>query len=164
MAKVHDLDGFNEAKKLLKELDKVTQKKVVLSVLRKSSRPIINSAKSKVRPFSKRVARSIRFGQIRSAKKLAGSIKPRGKDAWFSHFLEFGTSGVVKKAGGYKRKSDNQAFTWVGKIARGKRYRVDQTEKPFMRPAIAEKKGETKRLINKGFIEDIQKLIKKYKK
>jgi HK97 gp10 family phage protein len=164
MAKVHDLDGYNEAKKMLQELDKVTQKKVVLSVLRKSSRPIINSAKSKVRPTSKRVASSIRFSQIRSAKKIAGSIKPRGKDAWFAHFIEFGTSGIVKKAGGYKRSSDNPAFGWVGKLARGRRYRVDQTEKPFMRPAIAEKKGETKRLINRGFIDDIQKLIKKFKK
>lgn len=164
MAKIHDLDGYNEAKKLLKELDKVTQRKVVLSVLRKSSRPIINSAKSKVRPYSKRIAKSIRFSQIRSAKKIAGSIKPRGKDAWFAHFVEFGTSGIVKKDGGYKRESDNPVFAWVGKIKRGDRYRKDQNEKPFMRPAIAEKKGETKRLINKGFIEDIQKLIKKFKK
>jgi HK97 gp10 family phage protein len=164
MAKVHELDGFREAEKMLKELDKVTQKKVVLSVLRKASRPIITSARAKVSGTSKRIAKSIRFSQIRSTKKLAGSIKPRGKDAWFSHFVEFGTSGIVGKPGGYKRESDNPAFGWVGKIPRGRKYREDQPAKPYMRPAIAEKKQETKDLLNKGFTEDINATIKKFKK
>jgi len=48
MARVSEIDGYKEATKVLKELDKVTQKKVVLSILRKASRPIINSAKAKV--------------------------------------------------------------------------------------------------------------------
>jgi len=164
MARVSEIDGYKEATKVLKELDKVTQKKVVLSILRKASRPIINSAKAKVAGTSKRLAKSIRFGQIRSAKKIAGSIKPRGKDAWYSHFIEFGTSGIVLKPGGYKRDSDNPAFGWVGTIQKGKRYREDQPAKPFMRPAISENKGRTEGLISKGFTEDIDKTINKFKK
>jgi len=165
MAKVHDIDGYKEAKHILKELDKVTQKKVVLSILRKASRPIINSAKAKVSGTSQRIAKSIRFSQIRYAKKIAGSIKPRGKDAWYSHFIEFGTSGIIKKAGGYKRDTDNPEFAaWVGKLGKGKRYRKDQPAKPFMRPAISENKSRTEALIQKGFTADINKTIIKFKK
>jgi HK97 gp10 family phage protein len=164
MANTSEIEGYKEAKKLLKELDKVTQKKVVLSVLRKASRPIITSAKSKIASKSKTIAKSIRFRQIRSTKKISGSIKPGGKDAWYPHFIEFGTSGIVKKSGGYKRESDNPAFSWVGRLGKGVRFRQDQQAVPFMRPAIAENKGQTKALLQKGFTEDIDKTIKKFKK
>jgi len=164
MAKVSEIDGYKEATRLLKKLDNVTQKKVVLSILRKASRPIIVAAKANVSGTSKRVAKSIRFAQIKSAKKIAGSIKPRGKDAWFSHFIEFGTSGIVTKPGGYKRESDNPAFGWVGNVQRGKKYREDQPAKPYMRPAISANKGKTEALISKGLKEDIDKTITKFKK
>jgi len=164
MANVHNIDGFKEAKKLLENLDKVTQKKVVLSILRKASRPIIKAAKWRIAPYSKRVAASIRFGQIRSAKKLAGSIKPRGKNAWYAHFIEFGTSGIIKKGGGYKRESDNKQFAWVGKLKRGSRFRIDQQAHPYMRPAIDENKVKTKSELNRLFKDDIEKTIKKFKK
>lgn len=164
MAKVSEIEGYKEAKKLLKELDAVTQKKVVLSILRKASKPMISNAKRRIASKSKRIARSIKFRQIRSAKKVSGSIKPGGKDGWFAHFLEFGTSGIIKKAGGYSRESDNPAFGWVGKLGKGRRFRKDQPAFPFMRPAIDATKNEVDSLINKGFKEDIDTTIKKFKK
>lgn len=164
MGNISQIEGYKEAKKLLDQLDKVTKKKVVLSVLRKASRPIIRDAKNRVASKSKRIAKSIRFRQIKQAKNIAGSIKPGGKDAFFAHFVEFGTSGIIKKSGGYKRESDNPDFGWVGGLKKGKRYRLDQPAFPFMRPAISANKGQTKQLLQKGFTEDIQKTIKKFKK
>jgi HK97 gp10 family phage protein len=161
MAKVSEIEGYKEAKKLLKELDATTQKKVVLSILRKASRPMISNARRRVASKSKRIARSIKFRQIRSAKKVSGSIKPT---AWFSHFIEFGTSGIIKKAGGTKRESDNPEFGWVGKLGKGRRFRKDMPAFPFMRPAIDATKDEVDSLINKGFKEDIDTTIKKFKK
>lgn len=103
--------------------------------------------------------------KIRTTKKVAASIKPGGRDAWFAHFVEFGTSGIIKKGGGYKRESDNPKFAkWVGKVGKGKRYRKDEKSFPFMRPAMDETKNITKELINKGFKEDINTTIKKFKK
>lgn len=162
--KVNEIEGYREAKKMLEQLDAVTQKKVVLSILRKASRPMISSARRRVSQKSKRIAKSIRLRQIKSAKKVAASIKPGGPDAWFAHFVEFGTSGIIKKGGGYKRESDNPQFAWVGKLGKGRRYRSDQPSFPFMRPAIDETKSQTDDLINKGFKEDINTTIKKFKK
>ena len=125
---------------------------------------MITSARRRVSQKSKRIARSIRLRQIKSAKKVGASIKPGGRDAWFAHFVEFGTSGIIKKSGGYKRESDNPQFAWVGKMGKGRRYRADQKAFPFMRPAIDETKATTENLINKGFKEDIETTIKKFKK
>lgn len=165
MAKLSKLDGYDEARAVIEKLDRVTQKKVVLSILRKASRPIVRSAQGKAQTVSVRMAKSIRFRQIRSAKKISGSIKPGGKDAWFAHFVEFGTSGIIKKGGGYKRESDNPAFArWVGKLARGARFRKDQPERPFMRPAIDEQESNTKNIMINSFKNEIQTVIRKFSK
>lgn len=160
---IHKLEGWEEARELLKDLDRKTRDKIVMIALRKSSKPIVNAAKNNIRGYSKTIASSIRARKIRRSKMLGVSIKPGGEKAWYAHFVEFGTSGIVLKAGGYTRESDKDEFKWVGMIPQGGRYRKDQPARPFMRPAIDSKKNVTKELLAKNFKKDIEESVKKHR-
>lgn len=159
-----NLEGYENAMKLLKEIDNKTKEKVVLKILVKATLPMRNAAKNNIKSYSKTLARSIRSKKIRKASKLGIAVKPSGKDAYFAHWVEFGTSGIVKKDGQYTRDRDNKTFAWVKKIKKGKRYRKDQEKRPFMRPAIDKTKSSTVKLLSKLFKDEIKELIEKYKK
>lgn len=167
------IEGFREAMKILDELPYKTKKKVIISILRKAVKPIVKEAQANVRNISDGTAKSI-GSQLTRGSKLGIKVKPRTtgkyKDYGFkAHWIEFGTSGIISKPGrkNFKtsRADDNPNFAvWVGKKKKGERYRVDQPAKPFMRPAIAAKKEEVKKLMKKLITEDIDKTIQKFKK
>lgn len=161
---IRKLEGYKEAMELLKQLDKKTADKVVLSLLRKASRPIIKAARRNVKDVSEETAKTIYARKIRKAKMLGVSIKPT---TWFAHFVEFGTSGIVGQGKkGYKRDyADNPLFAWVGKVQEGKRYRMDQPAKPFMRPAMDSQRAATNQALVNAFRKDlVEKTIEKYKR
>lgn len=162
--RVDGIEGYKDAMKLLKEVDNKTRDKIVLSLLRKSTIPMRQAARNNIKSYSKTLAKSIQTRKVRNARHLGISVKPSGRDAYFAHFVEFGTSGIVKKDGQYQRERDNKSFVWVKKIKSGQRYRKAQAKRPFMRPAIDKTKNTTIRLLTKLFITEIKKAIDKYKK
>lgn len=154
------IDGYNELSKLIDGLSASQSKSVVRSALRMASRPIIVSARDKVKGYSKTLASSItvnyqsREGDtigIGPKKKNQATISGDGiigatnkRDPWFAHFVEFGVSGV----GRFKR---------AGK----KRYRADQPARPFMRPAFDEKKQEVVENMAQSFRVALQNFLKR---
>jgi HK97 gp10 family phage protein len=163
--KVINLDGYKEAMELIKQLDKITAEKVVLSILRKSASPLVAKARSNIKGYSKTIAKDIKARKIKRAKNIGISVKP-GAKAWYAHFVEYGTSGIVQKPGGYFRKDayDVKFAMWVGKVKQGQRYRKDTEARPFMRPAIDSTKTIVEARLSKLLKEDLDKTIDKYKK
>jgi HK97 gp10 family phage protein len=67
-----------------------------------------------------------------------------GRNPWFAHFIEFGTSGI----GRFKKKGRT-------------RYREDQPARPFMRPAFEETKEEMMENFKTSVWESITKYLNK---
>lgn len=165
-----ELQGFDELEKLLGGLaTEAVNKKVVRSALRKAARPVIMAARRKVMNYSKTVGKSITINyQSRTGDTIGVGPKKSGKavdlgggeydisgikDPWFAHFIEFGTSGIGRfKTLDPKRKKRSRFAQTI------RRYRADQPERPFLRPAFE----ETKQQVTNEFGQNVSKAIDDY--
>lgn len=149
-----EIEGFAEMVKMLDQLPDKLQKQAILNIERKSTKPVIQAAKSKLLSYGsnyKKLASSIVNITAKSKNPIiyAGpSVKGRFKYiGYIARWVEYGTSGIIEKKGRSKSQPGNKnEFAWVGALKKGSRYRADQPDKPFMRPAIDEKKSAVKDL------------------
>jgi len=170
MAQGIRLDGIKELEKVLEGLSsKPYAKSIIKSGLRKASKPLIKSARSKVMAYSKTVGQSITINyQSRDGATIGiGPKRKNGKviaiegdtafvvgakDPWFAHYIEFGVSGI----GRFRKKKGAKAFSGT------RRYRADQPARPFMRPAFDETKEEIMQNFEKSIWETIEKFVEKH--
>jgi len=162
--------GVKEINQILNELPHKVRRKHILATWRRSSKPMIRSAKSNIQSYSKSLAASIGNITGRSKKYPTIYVGPRAKGkhkaiAWIAPFVEFGTSGIKRsRKQGFKRDNANPAFGWVAKIKPGGQYRAPQAARPFMRPAI----NQTIEQVKNNFYIEIktvfQKTVNKYNK
>jgi len=170
MAQSIQLDGFKELEKVLEGLSsKSYAKSIVKAGLRKASKPLIKSARSKVMGYSKTVGQSITINyQSRDGATIGiGPKKKNGqvvamdgdtafvvgvKDPWFAHYIEFGVSGIGK----FRKKKNTKGLSGT------RRYRADQPARPFMRPAFDETQAEIQQTFAKSIWESIEKYVDKH--
>lgn len=171
-----EIEGFAEMVKMLDQLPDRLQKQAILNIERKSTKPIIQAARAKLKgKGTGDLVASI--GNITAISKnpiiyVGPRLKGKYKDTGYTAmWVEYGTKGIIKKKGkkgGYKRAKDNPDFAWIGALKKGSRYRADQPAKPFMRPAIDEKTPAVKDLFisnMKEYLNDtVAKAIAKLKR
>ena len=162
-----ELDGFKEVENALKKLPEAMRVKTLLKAERKAAKPLIKAARNRV-PTSK-VKRVEWWGKKRTIlpgvlKKSIGMIANRkgrypsinvgprtskGKrkskwDAWWAHFVEFGTNG----------------FT-IGKGKKAGRFIAGQAAQPFMRPAYDETKDKIPEIMADELGKEVMKIFNK---
>jgi HK97 gp10 family phage protein len=161
------LEGVDEAIRMLNQLDDKVQHKTLVKVMRKAGSPIMKTARSIVRPISKRVAASVKVWDFKKAEHPNVFVGPRyskdpAKDPWFAHLIEGGTKGVKKnnvtRSKAFSTNSENIKIRAIVKnTAQGGRFRGNQPARPFMEPAIMQNREK----VNKILTEDIGSLIEK---
>jgi hypothetical protein len=164
------IQGFDQAVRALDALPDKFQKRAIMPMLRRSTRPMIRSARSRLLAYGsayKKLAKSI--GNITAKSRNAIIyVGPRIKGKWgaigyIAHWVEYGTSGLKGKSSGtrsWARTEKNVQYgSWVGGIAKGGRYRADQPPKPFMRPAIDAEKNNVGKLVTQNFRDHLQTQI-----
>lgn len=170
------LQGVDELYQLLGGLaDEAVSKKVVRSALRRSVRPVIMSARSKVINYSKTVGKSITINYTsRDGRTIGVGPKKSGRaidlgggeydlsgirDPWFAHYIEFGTSGIGRfKTPDPKRKKRSRFSQTF------RRYRADQPARPFLRPAFEETKQQVTDEFGQNLFKSIDNYIKRVSK
>jgi HK97 gp10 family phage protein len=173
------MHGLDEAIELLKDLPEKAQKRVLIRVMRKATRPIVASAKANV--SSGTVKRSIKAFEPRGSRRkenpvllVAPKINPGSPDTnpWFAHFIEGGTDGVGEFGLGYKRagsKSSRAAKNDIFRLINSNRkgfanYRKPQPAKPFMEPAIRQNMESVKKTMIDEVLQHINREASKMAK
>lgn len=164
------IEGFDRAVKALDALPDKFQKRALMPMLRRSTRPMIRAARSRLLAYGssyKNLSKSI--GNITAKSRNAIIyVGPRVKGKWkfigyIAHWVEYGTKGIKGKGSGtrsWSRTDKNVQFgEWVGGIPKGGRYRSDQPAKPFMRPAIDSEKNNVAKLVTQNFRDHLQTQI-----
>lgn len=86
---------LKKANKSIKKLSKKLDDKVLKKVIRQSTKPLINSARSTVSKRTGNLSKSIGNLPLRKAKRSVyvgpKSGKKRKYDGWYGRFVEFGT-------------------------------------------------------------------------
>lgn len=149
------IEGLDELFNSLKKLPHKVSYKAILKAERKAAKPIVKAARSKA-PMSK-LTRVDWWGKRRTIspgdlKKSIGTITGRNKtdptiwvgpkvsrgkkkkkhDAWWAHFVEFGTAGYTVRKGPLKG-----------------RFFPGQAAQPFMRPAYDKHQKEVVEIMAK---------------
>lgn len=162
------IEGFKEATRALDKLPDRFQRQTILKMLRRSTRPMIRSARSKLLNYGSsysNLAKSI--GNITAkSKNPIIYVGPRTKGKWkmigyTAHWVEYGTKGIKKQKGGRIKTEKDKQFAYVGRIKKGSRYRADQPPKPFMRTAIDANRTNVVGLVKQNFNDHLQKVIDK---
>lgn len=163
------IEGLAEMVKILDKLPDKLQKQAILKIERKSTAPLIQAARSKLMGYGsnfKKLAQSI--GNITAkSKNPIIYCGPRTKGKWkyigyISKWVEYGTSGIIKTKGRSKSSTNfNPDFAFVGKIAKGGRFRADQPARPFMRPAIDQTTGQVKDLFVSNMAKELDGIVSK---
>jgi len=168
------LEGFDEAIKLLDALPDKFQRQTILAMFRRSTRPMIRSARSRLKSYGaayNKLSKSIGNITVKSKNPII-YVGPRVKGKWsaigyIAHWVEYGTKGVrgggSKKTSGAKGYNSDYAKT-IGPLKSGQRYRVDQPPRPFMRPAIDQHSKSVKSLVSSAFSQHLEKTINRYLK
>ncbi|MED4586669.1 HK97 gp10 family phage protein [Brevibacillus choshinensis] len=116
------------------EMEKQIQKQIVTTAGK-----VRNAAKSRVPVRSGKLKKAIRVKYEKG--KLAASIGPRGKNAWYAHFVEFGTAAhATGKGSNLKRQKQH------GRIHPG------SDAQPFLVPAWEQERPQ--------YIADMTKLVR----
>lgn len=159
------IDGLEEARRALQNLDDKMQRKTLVQVFRKAGRPIAVSARSNVRGISKRVAQSIYPWEARRAQNPMVFVGPKysknpAKDPWFAHMIEGGTKGEKKSAGGKRLPySTDGRLIYIRKLLKkgkkGTTYRRDMPARPFMAPAFEQNQAKAGEII----VQEVSKII-----
>lgn len=161
------IEGFDEAIKALDKLPDKFQRQAILPMLRRSTRPMIRKARSRLLAHGnqyKKLAKSI--GNITAkSKNPIIYVGPRVKGKWayigyIAHWVEYGVKGVKSAKGGKARSEKDKIYApIVALIPTGGQYRQDQPAKPFMRPAIDAEKTNVGKLVTHNFNKYLQKQI-----
>jgi hypothetical protein len=164
-----EIQGFEAAIKALDVLPDKFQRQTILAMFRRSTRPMIRAARSKLLSYGSeynKLSKSI--GNITAKSRNAIIyVGPRIKGKWktigyIAHWVEYGTRGVKKSRGGTARTDKDKEFgKWVSGIALGGSYREDQPAKPFMRPAIDSQSGNVAKLVSTNFEKHLDKTVKR---
>jgi hypothetical protein len=149
------IEGFDEARKVLDVLPDKIQVQTIRKIFRKAAMPIIKDARSRVisyNPKLKKLADAIGFIPVRTNDPiLLAGIRAKGayKDkGYIGHWVEYGVSGIKKKTSRTLTREGDESFRFfVARIKKGERYRGDIAPQPFMRPAIDSKSNEVKKIV-----------------
>ena len=169
------IEGLDQAVKALDQLPEKWQRNALLNMLRRSTRPMIRAARSRLLSHGsnyKKLSQSI--GNITAKSKNAIIyVGPRVKGKWrfvgyIAHWVEYGTKGVKTSRGGRaKNERDRDFAPIVARVPLGGKYRDDQPAKPFMRPAIDNTKNQVADnvvdVFNKFLDKKVKQLIAKIK-
>jgi len=165
-----ELKGFDEAIRELNKLPDKMQKQSILKIERKSTKPVIQAAKSKLLSYGsnfKKLSQSIGNITAKRTKNAIIYVGPRVKGKWkaigyIARWVEYGTSGIIKKKGRSKSSGNfNPDFAFVGKIPKGGRFRADQPARPFMRPAIDQQMNAVKDLFTANMHKYLNQVVHK---
>ena len=132
-----NIKGLDELNKFLEQLPGKVQLNIMRGALRAAQKPVLEDARSNVATGhtlalknSLRIGTKInrKTGHVEASLKAGG--KHKGKDAFYAHFVEYGTKEheIRPKRGGYLTINGTKIYTSV--IHPGVR------KKPFMRPAL----------------------------
>lgn len=162
------VDGYKEAKAILDELPNNMQKRMLLSALRGSAKPMLQSAKGKVPVKSgklKKMLRVVRFKDRRAAKsEVSVAVKPvfertKKKGAinqYYGKFIHEGTSDVRKSRKGKMLVFKNQ---------QGQKVFVRQTKgikpSPFLEQAYREGNERTVAIFGDELATAVEKFVTK---
>ena len=127
MSGLIELIGDKELRKILEKLPEKVDVRLLKAAACRAAKPLVKAARRKAPSKTGNLRKSIGTQALRSYNGSAAVlVGPRtGKrqkyDGWYSHFVEYGTRGIVR----YKTK----------RYSKGQRYKADIKAKPFMRPA-----------------------------
>lgn len=151
--------GLAELDRMMSELPKKLNNKLIYGALRRSTRIFVNKARSLISGVSKRHAKAVGTKQVRNSRFpaiWAGHIFKGHPEAFFPHWLEYGVAGVKKKRSpGSTYRPNNPAYLWVAKLAKGQKYREDQRPHPYIRPAW----DATGKMVEADFINQLKRNI-----
>ena len=162
-----DFEGFDEVQNCLKQLPEMARVKTLLAAQRKAAKPLVKTAKqlapkanrSQTEWFGSRrkiapgvLKKSIGYITNRKGKYPGIDVGPRTSkgrkkskfDAWWAHFVEFGTAAFTVRKGKLK-----------GKVFPG------QAAQPFMRPAYDQHKDDIPRIMAEELRKGVDKIFKK---
>lgn len=154
-----ELLGADDMRKVIKQLPKATQRKVLIGIYKEAVKPMVRAARKNARPISNTLAKSI--GAFASKQKSVARVfvgprtgKRRKYDGWWAHFWEWGTR--IRRP----KKEPYMVFHTKDGWVRSKRVRRI-APRPFMTPAIDSKLNDCKGNILKGSQKVIQRYIKR---
>jgi len=164
-----EIRGLDKAVKALDVLPDKFQRRAVLPMLRRSTRPLIRSARSKLLGYGSSYSNlSKAIGNITAkSRNPIIFVGPRVKGKWkfvgyIAHWVEYGTKGVKKSRGGSARKPKDEPYAKVvAMVPRGGRFRADEPARPFMRPAIDQEKNNVGEQVSLNFEKFLDKQIKR---
>jgi len=162
-----NIEGFDQAVKALDKLPDKFQRQAILAILRRSTRPMIRAARSRLLSHGNSYSQlSKAIGNITpKSKNPIIYVGPRIKGKWkyvgyIAHWVEYGTKGIKKSSGGTARSENDMEFgSWVSRIPLGGKYREDQPPRPFMRPAIDGEKNNVASEVRKNLAEHLDKSV-----
>lgn len=156
---------------MLKHLPEMLQAKALNRVMLKAAAPVVREAVRNVRPYSRKLALTVKAWQPRKRKNAVVFIGPkkqklRDLDVRYAHLTEFGSRGIIEKSRGtnYTKSygDGNDKFRFIShQVGVGGRYRKDQPAKPFMYPAWQSKVNEVRRILNEDTADLLMKEIQK---
>ncbi|MEN7549316.1 HK97-gp10 family putative phage morphogenesis protein [Rapidithrix thailandica] len=159
------LKNWEQAKRMLKDMDNRMTKKVIEGTMRKAAKPLVRSAKSKApKGDTGNLRKSIGTFVSKSSerkKNLKAGIwagpRTRGSHKGFhAHLIEFGTKKRKPTKGEYLVFEVDGVLVFAKEVAPVK-------PQPFMQPAYQESKGQMEQVMFKEFGNEFQKVAKKYK-
>lgn len=160
-----EITGVDKADKLLKSLDYSVSTKIVGQGIKEAAKPFISDAKTKVPKKTGKLADSIRAKILRdNNKNIAVGVAPYSKKGkgfhYTARFIEFGVSGIAKKAKMFRKALKTKEGKFI-KLGSGKRYRKDQPARPFMRPAFYSNRERINENIKRHILRVLAVKIKK---
>lgn len=160
------IQGMENVDKMFKVLPKRTKNKIVPKALKRAAKPLIKAAKSKVDPSI-----VFKFGNIevssKQLKKIVGVIKGKAGNKYIvvgpkvspsdpfynlGNWIEYGTLAKRSEPLKRSRSAKGQALADKG---------IGLTKKPFMRPALAQTKGQIKQVFKTAILTEIPKEVSK---
>lgn len=165
--------GTKELIEFLETLPEDIRPQVEGKIIKENMKPLVKSARAKVRSVSNSVAKTIGTWKSKSYNGvwITGPRKDRKMyrdQNWFAHFIEYGTSGIkqkkTKRSGRFRRGISSEYAGYVASKKKDERYRPDQPARPFMRPAWAETQAQITRDILKDAEKAVYRDFKRYRR
>jgi len=173
------LEGYDEAIRILNKLPDKLQKNVLLKILRKSGKILIDKARARLLTYGNQYSELAKaIGNITRRNRDKPQyvnilVGPRVKGKWkyvgyIAHWVEYGVHGIKKNRSTRGRDNAGHDDIWgviVGGTQFGERYRKDQPAKPFMRNSIKTMmpvmKKHTEFQLKTHLDKEVQKMIKR---
>lgn len=168
--------GLKELSKILEQLPKNIERNVVTGAVRAGLIVLRTEARARVAVDDGALRKSIRISVDRKAAKrgfVQAKLIAGNKDAWYSHFIEFGTAsyytgkgksvGKPYKIKPKKGKAAKRALKYAGKFSKSVMH-PGIRPRPFMRPAIDAKQNEMLDAFRSYIVTRLPDEIRKLKK